>query len=182
MVKMTLIDDAPLRRTARRFELGFQAASLLMVALAGGVVVATLVGTAATGAWLASLTGHAIEPQPWQSFALAAVACFGLGLYAATFSAARAVSRILARAELAAAGQAARTLSRWVWAVLVWSIIAHTLAVLIATAHAGPGQRALSIAIGSPQVSLALAALMAAFLAQALTLVAALWEDHKEIV
>lgn len=179
---MALIDDAPLRRTARRFEIGFQVATILTIVLALGVLVATLMQTDATGTWLASLTGHAIRPRPWQSFALVTMVCFGLGLYAATFSAAKTVSGVLSRGEMTAASGAARRLSRWLWAVLFWSVAARTLAVLISTAHAGPGQRALSFAFGSPQISLAVAAFVAAFLAQVLTLVAALWEDHKEVV
>lgn len=179
---MTIIDAAPLRKTAKRFKLGFQIATVVTIGLAMGVLVAALVQTEATGAWLASLNGYTILPQAWQSIGLALVASIGLGLYAATFSAATTVSSVLSLGELTAAGAAARRLSRWLWALLFWSIAAHTLAVLISTAHAGPGLRALSFAAGGPQISIALAALVAAFLAQALTLVAELWEDHREIV
>jgi uncharacterized membrane protein HdeD (DUF308 family) len=145
-------------------------------------LIAIFAETEATGTWLASLTGYAIQPRTWQSFALAGVVCFGLGLYVATFAAAKTVTSVLLHGELATASGAARRLSQWLWALLIWSVAAHTLAVLILTAHAGPDQRALSFAIGSPQISLAVAALTAAFLAQVLALVAALWEDHQEIV
>lgn len=179
---MTHVDYGPLRKTARYFDVGFQIAIVVTCALALGVLIATVMQTQATGALLSDLTGYAIQPRAWQTVALAGIVCFGLGLYAATFFAAKKVSGGLLRGEVAVAGGAARQLARWLWAVLIWSTVAHTLAVLISTAHAGPGQRALSIAIGSPQLSIAITALVAAFLAQVLTLVAALWEDHKGIV
>ena len=179
---MILVDDALLRKTARRFKLGFRIATVLTLALTLGVMAAAVIHTEATGARLASLTGYAVQPQAWQSLALAALVCIGLSLYAATFAAATTVSGALSRGEMTVAGRAARRLSRWLWAMLFWSVAAHTLAVLIATAHGGPDQHVLSFAFGSPQISIALAALVAAFLAELLALVAALWEDHKEIV
>jgi hypothetical protein len=182
MQQMIEVTYEPLRRIARRFHLGFRAAWGLALALAVALVGAMLLRPEATGAWLAGLTGHPLVPRPWQGLALAGIALGALGTYAATFAAATRVCHLMARGDLAAAGPAARRLSHWLWGVLALSVAANTLAVLVVTAHAGPGQRALSFAIGSPQVSIAVAAAIAAFLAHALTLGAALWQDHREIV
>lgn len=179
---MMTVNTEPLRRSARRFHLGFRAAMALTVTAALALVCAVLLWPEEVGAILADLTGHALAPRPWQGLALAGIVLVGLGLYAATFAAAARVCGGLVRGEVATAGPAAQRLSRWLWAVLGWSIAAHTLAVLVITAHAGPGARALTLAIGTPQISIAIAALIAAFLAHALTLGAALWQDHREIV
>lgn len=179
---MTNLDIDPLRRSARRFRLGFRTASAGALASALVLLCALALRPEEVGALLAGLTGHPLAPGPWQGAALAAVVIAGLTLYAATFAAAARVCGALVRGEMAAAGPAARGLSRWLWVVLGWSVASHTASILIVTAHAGPGGRALSFALGAPQVSIAVAALIAAFLAHALTLGAALWQDHQEIV
>ena len=179
---MTNVDIDPLRRSARRFRFGFQAATAGALASALVLLCTALLRPEEVGALVAGLSGHPITPRPWQGATLAAVVIAGLGLYAATFAAAARVCGALVRGEAAAAGPAARRLSRWLWAVLGWSVASHTASILIVTAHAGPGGRALSVSLGAPQVSIAVAALIAAFLAHALTLGAALWQDHQEIV
>lgn len=179
---MMTVNIETLRRSARRFHLGFRAMTALTLVAALALLGAMLLWPAEVGGMLAGLTGYALTPQPWQGFALAGIVLIGLGLYVATFAAAARVCSVLVQGELASAGPAAQRLSRLLWAVLGWSVAAHTLAVLVVTANAGPGQRALSFAVGSPQISIAIAALIAAFLAHALTFGAALWQDHQEIV
>ena len=183
MQETNVIDPEPLRRSARRFQLGFDIACLATLVAASAMIVALILDPGWIGGALAQAAGYPLSPpRGWQSTALVTIALVVLGTYAAVFHTASAVCRMLVQGALQTAALDARRLSNWLWVLLGTSIGANTLAVLVATAHAGPGQRALSIALGSPQIALAVAALLAAFLARAFVLGAALWQDHREIV
>lgn len=174
------LNPAPLRRSARRFHAGFRIAAWAMAAAGAALLAAMLLRPSVVGDALAGLTGHAFAPRPWQLATLTALMLGTLGLYGAVFAAAARVCRVLLDGRPEAAGPTARGLSRWLWALLAWSVLSPTLSVLIATAHAA--EHSLTITLGMPQVAFAVAALIAAFLARALTFAAALWRDHREIV
>ncbi len=82
---------------------------------------------------------------------------------------------------MTAAGHAARRLSRWLWAVPFWGGAAHACHIDYNGPCRSRSER-LELRIWKPADSIALAALVAAFLAEVLTLVTALWKYHKEIV
>lgn len=183
MTNAPLIDPEPIRQSARRFQLGFQMGFIATLAAAAALGVTLFVNPTWTGGALADAVGYPLaSPRFWQSTALVLIGLVMLGTYAAVFRVATTVCRMLVQTDLTEAAGAARRLSNWLWVLLGMSILSNTLGILVATAHAGPGQRALSIALGSPQVTFAIAALIAAFLARAFVLGAALWQDHREIV
>lgn len=183
MQDMNSVSPEPLRASARRFQLGFQAASVATLGVAAAMIVALLTQPAWIGGALSEATGYPLaSPKAWQSAAFVMIGLVMLGTYAAVFQTATSVCRMLVQGDPGNAAGAAQRLSNWLWALLVLSILANTFGVLVAAAHAGPGQRAVSIAVGSPQITLAIAALIAAFLARAFVLGAALWDDHKKIV
>ncbi|WP_136443923.1 hypothetical protein [Pacificoceanicola onchidii] len=177
------VDPEPLRILTRRFEIGFRVAFALTCAVAVAMVLALLASPDWIGGFLAEATGYPLEaPRLWQGAAFVGIALSVLAAHAAVFRAAGQVCRWLVQGLPARAAGAAQQLSRRLWWLLGLSILAHTASVLVATAHAGPGQRAVSLALGSSQITFAIAALIAAFLARAFVLGAALWQDHQEIV
>lgn len=183
MQDMKSIDPEPLRAAVRRFQRGFRTAFLVTLGIAAAMIVALLTRPAWIGGVLSEATGYPLmSPRLWQSTALVVIGLVTLGTYAVVFQTATGVCRMLVQGELGKAAGAVRRLSNWLWVLLGLSVLANTLSVLVATAHAGPGQRALSIAIGSPQVAFAIAALIAMFLARVFVMGAALWNDHNEIV
>lgn len=177
------VDTAPLRATARRHRNGFQGACAVTLAVALALLLTGLLWPVATGALLSELAGHPTpNPTGGQSLALVLIMLISLGAYAAVFRAAARVSARLLYGDAEAAGVAAQSLSRWLWVMLFWSIGSRTLATLVATATNPPGERVLSIALGAEQAPIAIAAVVATFLARVLVLGAALWRDHREII
>lgn len=177
------INPDPLRRSARRFQLGFRVALLISLLAAALLLIAFFTSPGWVGSALSRAAGVPLAaPRPWQSSALLAITLLILAIYAAIFHRAAMLCRMLVQGDPARAAIAAGRLSNWLWALFGMSLMSNTAAVLVATAHAGPGGHVLSIAFGSPQIAIAIAALIAAFLAQAFMLGAALWQDHQEIV
>ena len=183
MQHKTDIDPAPLLASARRFHRGFQFAYLVSVTVAGAVLIGLLLAPVWTGATLSEAVGYPLPASRfWQSAALTLIVVGMLVTYALVFFSAATVCSALADGDVEHAALGARSLSNWLWTLLALSILANTAAILVATAHAEPGQRVLSITFGSEQITVAIAALIAAFLARAFVLGAALWRDHREII
>lgn len=177
------VDPEPLRATARRHRAGFGGASALTAAVAVALALTGVIWPVETGAVLSELAGYPLDqPEGWQSLALVAIMLVSLGAYAAVFLAAARVSGWLLTGDAERAGATARTLSHWLWAMLIWSVASQTLATLVATAENAPGERVLSFTLNASQAPIAIAAVVAAFLARALALGAALWRDHREII
>ena len=183
MQSMKDIDITLLQNSARRFQIGFQMAYVLTLTIGAAIFVALLSKPDWIGSALAEAARTSLPtPQIWQSAALAAIAFVVLGTYAAVFKTVTHVCAMLVQGEPGIAASQAKRLSNWLWCLLGVSILAQTLAVLVATFHAGSGERTLSIALGGPQITFAIAALTAACLARAFSLGAALWQDHCDIV
>ena len=68
------------------------------------------------------------------------------------------------------------------WGMLLWGIVSQGLASVVATWGYPEGERSLSIAFGTPQISIAFSALVASFMAHAFALGAELWRDHQEVI
>ncbi|MEM9715705.1 MAG: hypothetical protein AAF826_04230 [Pseudomonadota bacterium] len=118
----------------------------------------------------------------WQLISLTCVALVHLGILIAAAWHARNVFGFLARADLEQSARSSGKVATMLWAVLVYSIFAHTLGVLIVTWEFPEGQRALSLTLGSLHISALIAALIASLFAQALSLGAELWRDHNEVI
>ncbi|WP_147127765.1 hypothetical protein [Shimia ponticola] len=137
----------------------------------------------AAGAFLATQAGygdHGVPAGP--TFALIGIAMVHIGLWITVLIVARRLFRQISLGLPAAAAQTARRVAMLLWIVLAWGILSQSLGSVAATWGYPEGQRSLAIAIGSPQISVAFAALIASFLAHAFALGAELWQDHQEVI
>ena len=155
-----------------------------LIAMGAGAQIAYLLSDAqGFGRFLSAATGYPDQDlRLWQVLALALIAMAQTLLWAAVAWRGRAVFRALETAEIERSAHSASALSRLLWVVLIYSILAGTLAVLVITWHFPDGQRAFSVSFGSVHLTTVLAALIASFLSQALVLGAALWRDHQEVI
>lgn len=177
-----MIDTSPLRRSARGLARVLGAVQIA-VAIGGAALLAAAIASRALTAWLSEAAGYdASGAASWQGLALAALAAGQLGLWFAALGAMRTVFRALDRLDPAGASRAAGRAARWLWALVGYGILAHAAGSVLASWHYPPGERVLSLSIGSAQVTTALAALLAAFLARAFVLGAALWDDHRAVI
>ena len=152
-------------------------------AVAIGLSVYLLLDFEALGRSLSAQAGHAIaEPRVWQAAALTGLVLAGLGTWFWALWAGRAVFVALARADLEAAGAAARRTARALWVLLLVTILVPSLATVVSSWHFPAGERALSISLGTSQVSTILAALLATFLSHGLAFCAELWRDHQRVI
>ncbi len=177
------IDLASAARTARGFHRLFTIGLLLAGAIALSLVGFTLFAPEATGSALAGFAGIRSDGVTGgQAVIMVALTLVWVGLWAAVFMFGRALCSSLSQGSIEQAALAAMQLSHVLLALLVWSVLGQAAGSAATTWHLGDGQRMVSIALGMPQVSLALAALMAVFLARAFAVGVELWRDHTEIV
>ncbi len=179
-----MIDPAPTFAAAGRLRLAMTAVLLLTIAAAGA---AALSGAEPDHAEMVrAVTGRADWDGPpllvGQQIVLAGIGFVHLGVWLALLLIARAMFGRFAGGDLGGAAARARTLAHVLWGLFAWTIVAGTLASVVLTWHLPEGERALSPSLGSTQVSLALAALVAGFVARAFALSADLWQDHREVV
>lgn len=135
------------------------------------------------GDWVGQAAGYGVVIlRPWQTITLGVIIVMPLVLWCRASWLARMIFNGLAQIDFEEAAKIARRLARCLWIIGGIGMIAHTLAVLVITWHFPEGERALSISLGTGQLSTLLAALFAGFLAQALSLGSALWRDHQEVI
>lgn len=118
----------------------------------------------------------------WQAWVLIGVVSAHLAFWFALLAVARDLFGKLAQGHPGAAARSARRLAALLWAMLVCGLMAQALASVAATWGFPVGQRSLSIALGTPQISVAISALVASFMAHAFALGAELWQDHREVI
>ncbi len=127
--------------------------------------------------------GYASAPlEAWQAWTLIAIGAVHGLVWFALLAKARSLFRHLSSGHLRAAASTARTMARLLWGLLAWGLFSQLIASATATWTLPQGERVLSIALGTPQVSVAFSALIASFLAHAFVLGAELWDDHKEVI
>lgn len=183
MQKMTQIDPSATLASARRYAGWLLAASWLLALLAAALVVFAVVDSVALGRALSAASGFGTDsPRPWQGLVLAAVFLLQIGIWGGVVVSARRTFVHLAEGQPTAAASAAKQVACWLWLQLFWGLAAHALSSGIATWYFAEGARTIAISFGSAQITTALAALMASFLARAVALGAELWQDHREIV
>ena len=177
------IDLFPAIRTARRFHLIFTIGLITVAVIAASLIAATLFAPAATGAALVGFAGiGSYSVTGLQAAVIVALMLVWAALWAAVFALGRELCANLSQSSIEEASKAAAHLSHVLLALLVWSIVGQAVTSAAITWHLGDGQRMVKIALGMPQISLALAALMGVFLARAFSVGAELWRDHTEIV
>lgn len=177
------IDPNTLTLPARRIQIVMTCGMALFLAITAGLAFATITKPSSVGPILADFGGFSTGPlMAWQTVALIGITAIHLTIWLLLLGTARHVFRHLADGEPEAASHAARNLANWLWAMLAWGLISQILVSLVATWGFPEGQRAISFGFGTPQVSIALSALIAGFMARAFALGAELWRDHSEVV
>ncbi|WP_298433751.1 hypothetical protein [uncultured Jannaschia sp.] len=178
-----MIDTTGLQRSARTLTLVLTGVQAFLVAGIFVLVAAAANTPMVLGHWLAGLAGANPEGMAtWQAMALALLVAGQLGLWLGAAGAMRQTFAALGWLDPAGASLAARRAARWLWSVLIVGVLAHMAATGIATWHYPEGERMLGISLGSSQVSTALAALLAAFMARAFSLGADLWRDNRGMI
>ena len=178
-----MIDAGRTLAAARRLELVMAGGLGLLAALAlAGLVVSAIapVSVAQGLARQAGFGGAVLEA--WQAWTLIGVGVVHAGVWLALLAVARAMFRMIVAGDPKAAAGKARTLALLLWAMLIWGVFSQMIASVAATWGFPEGERTLSIAFGTPQISVAFAALIASFLAHAFALGAELWQDHREVI
>ncbi|SMP35924.1 hypothetical protein [Shimia sagamensis] len=159
---------------------------LILVALSGAaaaVVIWLFVDAQQLGQILAAGVGYESEVlKPWQAVALTLILLVQVGIWIAVVFRGRHIFTALTQAALSEASMSAGKTARLLWAMLVWGIVGHTLATVVATWHFPEGMKALEVSLGSTEISIAIAALLATFMSRAFVLGAALWQDHQEVI
>ncbi|MEQ9258344.1 MAG: hypothetical protein RIG84_04530 [Roseovarius sp.] len=178
-----MIDPAKTLLAARRLELVMTVGLVLLSALALVGAGLSLTAPDRIGESLALQGGYGGAPlAPWQNWALIGVMAVHLALWVALFALARQLFGRLAQGLPAEAASSARHVAALLWVMLFWGIASQALASVAATWGYPEGERAVSIALGTPQVSVAFSALVASFMARAFALGADLWQDHQEVI
>ncbi len=178
-----MIDLQTMLRPAQRFGMLFSVALYASAGVALCLVAALTLAPIATGQTLSAFVGYPnATMSSGQSFILATLVLLQIGLWAGSFSAGRRLCWHLCAGSVREAGQASERLACWLWGLLLWSLAGQAAASAVATWHLAQGERTVAVAFGGEQVSMAVAALMAVFLARAFSVGAELWQDHQEIV
>ena len=120
----------------------------------------------------------------WQARSLVALLVLQTGLWGAALFALRGVFQGMqqdppfpARAVLGA-----RHAFRWMLAGFLFSLLTMPLAAVLGSLHMPPGQRVLSIELGSGHALTLVVLTLTAIMSRAFALAAELWQDHVEIV
>ena len=178
-----MIDAGQTLAAARRLEVVMAAGIVLIAAVALAGLAAAMVSPVGIAEGIARQGGYGAAPlSPWQAWALIGVVAVHLAVWIALLEVARGLFRHLAHGDPDSAAGSARTLARILWAMLLWGLVSQAIASVAATWGYPPGERAVSIAFGTPQISVAFAALIASFMAHAFALGAELWRDHREVI
>jgi len=177
------IDLQAALRPAFRFGKLFNLGLYGVVTLALFTIAATIISPNATGETLAEFAN--VPPEgitTTQTFILVALLLIHITLWTGVFAAGRELCRQLEHGSIAGAALRADRLANWLWALLLWSVFGQAITSAAVSWHMIEGERFISIGVGPLQISVALAALMAVFLARAFSVGAELWQDHREIV
>lgn len=174
-----------LRRSAGRARLMIE----LLIALA----IALMVGAAAWGVADPATLGDALRAQGmvvaegmagWQARALDALLLLQVGAWTAALLALRGVFAGMHDAPpfppVAVTG--ARRAWRWMLAGFLLSLLSMPIGSVLGTWHMPPGERTLSIQLGSGHALTLVVLALTAIMGRALALAAELWQDHQEIV
>ncbi|MGR3492908.1 MAG: hypothetical protein ACU0DW_12690 [Shimia sp.] len=178
-----MIDAAPTLTSAQR--LAQVMTALLLLPVIGALATLFLAVTAPIdlSVWLAAAAAFPVAPLGgWQATGLIGLLISHLILWFTLLLTAREMFAQIGAGDIDAAGRLARRLALLLWTLLAWGIVSHAIGSVLATIALPEGERMLSVSLGTAQVSVALAALIASFLAHAFSLGAALWRDHRAVI
>lgn len=180
---MTKVETRPFLRSADvlQYVLSFLLVALIAAALA--VVMWMILDPRSLGAWLIQDSGYPeLTLSVAQSVGLGAILLSQIGIWGAVIMQGRRMFIALLHADAVGASDAARRAAWLLWLMLGWGVLAGSLASVITSWNFPPGERTLSIAFGTAELSTLLAALLASFTSHAFVLGAALWQDHREVI
>jgi hypothetical protein len=178
-----MIDASPTLAAARKLEVVMTAGIVVLTGFACIGAVASVVSPTELAESIAHRAGYVTAPLAlWQSLALIAILAAHLALWLALLFVARRLFGQLRQGNPAAAVHSARWVAYLLWGMLFWGLASQALASVATTWGYPEGSRVLSIAFGTPQISVAFSALIASFMAQAFALGAELWQDHREVI
>lgn len=180
---MTNMETRPFLRSAYVLQhvLSFLLVALIVAALA--VVMWVILDPRSLGGWLTQNSGYAeLSLTVAQSVGLGAILISQIGIWSAVVMQGRRMFAALLDTDATDASDAARQAAWLLWLMLGWGILAGSLASVITSWNFPPGERTLSIAFGTAELSTLLAALLASFTSHAFVLGAELWRDHREVI
>ncbi|MEM7599732.1 MAG: hypothetical protein AAF382_18745 [Pseudomonadota bacterium] len=178
-----MIDPDSVTRPAQRLQAVMTTGAAVLILAMMGLAVAMMTNLGGLGMTLADMAGFGSGPlKTWQSLGLSAVVAAHIAVWIILFALVGRVFGHLADGDADAAAGQARRLSYWLWGMLMWGIVSQMIVSVVATWGFGDGQRELTIGLGTAQISIALSALIAGFMARAFALGAELWRDHREMV
>lgn len=178
-----MVDTERMLAAARRFEVAMTAGIGLLAAFGlVGIAVSVVAPTAVAEALVRQGSFGETTLSAGQAWVLIGVVAIHVGFWIALLDVARGVFRQLSQGNPQAAATRARVLALLLWGMLAWCLVSQMITSAAATWGLPDGERTLSIAFGTPQISLAFAALIASFLAHGFALGAELWQDHREVI
>jgi hypothetical protein len=178
-----MLDPQPILASARRLQTIMSASLMLLTGATLALAILGISDPDRAGQALARLANFPVgEMAGWQNWGLMMVILVHLLVWGVLLTLARGLFGQLALGNPAGASGIARKLAYWLWFMLVWGVISQVIVSAVATWGFPAGQRMISIALGTPQLSVAFSALIASFMARAFALGADLWQDHQEVV
>ncbi|MEL7213497.1 MAG: hypothetical protein AAGK92_12600 [Pseudomonadota bacterium] len=178
-----MVDASNLTHSAQRMGRIMTGGVALLWGAALALAIGALVMPTDLGGILAAISGFQVDTfMAWQIAALVGIAATHLGVWIVLLMMARRMFENIANGAPDPAGRIALRLSYWLWAMLGWGLISQLLVSLVATWGFPEGERAISLGIGTSHLLMALAALLASFMARAFALGAELWRDTQEVI
>ncbi len=180
---MINVETKPVLRSAKLLEQALFLILMTLMVAAAVLVVWMILDVVEVGQTIATSVGYAgALLSSAQGYALGGIMLVQIFVWIAVILRGKEIFAALGANDAQSASIAASQTARLLWIMLAWGIVAQTLAVLVATWNFPEGQRALSISLGSAQISTIFAALLATFTSHAFVLGAALWQDHTEVI
>jgi hypothetical protein len=178
-----MVDPARTLVAARKLEVMMSVGIVVLIGLACAGLVGGFVSPLEMASAIAEHGGfNAATLTLWQSYAMIGILAAHLALWIALLWAARKLFGELRRGKPDAAAGHARAVVYLLWAMLLWGLVSQPVASVVGSWGYPEGTRILSISFGTPQISVAFAAMIASFMAQAFALGAELWQDHQEVI
>ncbi|MEO0385845.1 MAG: hypothetical protein AAF234_20105 [Pseudomonadota bacterium] len=180
---MINIETKPVLQSAKLLEHALFLILLTLMVATAVLVIWTILDVREVGQMIATSVGYASATlSSSQGYALSGIALTQIFVWIAVILRGKEIFAALGAGDAGSASIASSQTARLLWIMLIWGIIAQSLATLVTTWNFPEGERAISISLGSAQISTIFAALLATFTSHAFVLGAALWQDHTEVI